>query len=90
MMKGFIKRIWDWLIERLNSIRRDRLYHFIAGLIIAAFFCITLKMGVWCFVPVVFAGFIKEFIDQWRGQDFDWVDFAATLAGGLLIALFAL
>lgn len=89
-LKALPGKVWDALVNWLNSIRRDRLYHFICGLIIAAFACITLHLGVWCFVPVLFAGFVKEFIDQWRGQAFDWVDLAATMVGGLLIALFAI
>ena len=40
--------------------------------------------------PFLFAGFVKEFIDQWRRQAFDCVDLAATMVGGLLIALFAI
>ena len=89
-LKALPGKVWDALVNWLNSIRRDRLYHFICGLIIAAFACITLHMGVWCLVPVLFVGFVKEFIDQWRRQAFDWVDLAATMVGGLLIALFAI
>ena len=81
-LKALPGKVWDALVNWLNSIRRDRLYHFICGIIIAAFACITLHMGVWCFVPVLFAGFIKEFIDQWGRQAFDWVDLAATIVGG--------
>ena len=89
-LKALPGKVWDALVNWLNSIRRDRLYHFICGLIIAAFTCITLHLGVWCIVPVLIAGFVKEFIDKWRGQSFDWVDLAATMVGGLLIALFAI
>lgn len=83
-----MKKIWDWLVGLLNKIRRDRIYHFIAGLIVAAFFCIVLKMK-FCVWPVLFVAFIKEFIDQWQDGNFDWIDFAATVCGGLLIQLFA-
>ena len=78
-MKEFIYKIWNWLVGLLNKIRRDRLYHFICGLLIGAFCCLVLKMGFWCFVPVLFIGFIKEFIDL-----------LATFLGGLIIALMAL
>ena len=49
-MKQFIYKIWNWLVGILNKIRRDRLYHFIAGMIAAAFCLIILKMYV-CIWP---------------------------------------
>lgn len=85
-----MKKLWNWMVSLLNKIRRDRLYHFICGLIFAAFFCIVLKMGFWCFWPVIFIGFIKEFIDKWQDGNFDWIDLLATVIGGLVIALLAL
>ena len=36
-LKALPGKVWDALVNWLNSIRRDRLYHFICGLIIAAF-----------------------------------------------------
>lgn len=88
-MKGFIRRIWDWFVNLLAGIRRDRLYHFIAGLIIAALFYIVLKMPV-CIVPVIFAAFIKEFFDTWTDGNFDWIDLLATVLGGFVIQLFVI
>lgn len=86
-----MKKIYEWIVSLLNKIRRDRLYHFICGLIFAAFFCIVLKMGFWCFWPVIIIGFIKEFIDNFKeGGEFDWIDLLATVIGGLVIAIFAL
>ena len=43
-----------------------------------------------CIVPVIFAGFIKEFFDKWTTQEWDWWDFVATCAGGLIIQLFVI
>lgn len=64
----------------------DKLYHIIAGLIVGAIFITVLPMPA-PIVPVIFAGFIKEFIDQWRGGRFDWLDFTATLLGGAVIQI---
>ena len=89
-LKALPGKVWDALVNWLNSIRRDRLYHFICGLIIAAFACITLHLGVWGVVPVLFAGVGKEFSYKWRRQAFDWVDLAPTVVGRLLVALFAM
>lgn len=83
---AFLKNAWAWFIKLIESIRRDRLYHFIAGFLIASLFGITLDMGVWAFVPALFAGFIKEFIDLLRGK-FDWKDLLATILGGLWVTL---
>ena len=88
-MKDFIRRIWNWFVNLFANIRRDRLYHFICGLIIAAFFAIVLNMKV-CIVPVVFAAFIKEFFDVWTDGNFDWIDLLATVIGGVIIQLFVI
>ncbi len=82
----FFTEAWAWFIGALDSCRRDLLYHFIAGLLIAALFGISLGMGVWAFVPALFAGFIKEFIDQWGGGVFDWRDLLATVLGGAMLS----
>ncbi len=88
-MKNFIYKVWNWLVGLLNKVRRDRLYHFICGLIIAAFFCVTLHMK-FCVWPVFFAAFIKEFIDLWQDGNFDWIDLLATVIGGAVIQLFVI
>lgn len=67
----------------------DKLYHIIAGLIIGAVFITVLPMPA-PIVPVLFAAFIKEFIDQWRGGKFDWLDVVATLIGGAIIQILIL
>lgn len=85
-IRRFFNSAWAWLIGVLDSVRRDLLYHFIAGLLIAAVFGISLRMGVWAFVPTIFAGFIKEFIDQWGGGSFDWKDLLATVLGGAILS----
>jgi len=89
-IKALPGKLWNWLVSLIEGVGRDKLYHFIAGMAIAAFFCITLGMQAWCIVPAIFAGFIKEFIDQWRGGTFNWKDLLATVLGGLLISLFAI
>lgn len=81
--------MWSKLMALLAGIPVDKYLHFIAGLIISAFFCITLGMKV-CIVPTIFAGFIKEFVDEWRYGGFDWYDLLATCLGGLIIQLFAI
>lgn len=88
-MKGFIRKIWDAFVGFISKVTYDKLLHFIAGLLVAAFFNITLGMAV-CIVPVVFAGFIKEFFDLWTTDKWDWLDFAATCSGGLVIQLFVI
>ena len=84
-----IRKIWDWIVALICKVPYDKLLHFIAGLIIAAFFGITLKMKA-AIVPVIFAGFIKEFFDKWTTEKWEWWDFAATCIGGLLIQVFIL
>jgi len=86
-MKNFIRKIWNWIVALISKVPYDKLLHFIAGLLIAALFGITLHMKV-AIVPVIFAGFFKEFFDIFTTNEWDWWDFAATCAGGLFIQLF--
>lgn len=78
-----MRKIWDKIVAWFLAIPTDKRLHFVAGFIISAFFAISLGMAV-CIVPAVFAGFIKEFFDQWTGDQWDWKDFLATCLGGLL------
>ena len=84
-----MRKIWDKLVALIYKVPFDKWLHFMAGLIIAAFFCITLGMKV-CIVPVLFAGFAKEFFDGWTTNQSDWKDFLATLIGGMVIQLFVI
>lgn len=79
-MKNLFKKTWAWL----TAIPQDKLWHVIAGLVIGAFFAIVLPMEA-PVVPVIFAGAIKEFVDDWKHGNADWRDFVATVAGGIII-----
>ena len=81
-----MKKIWNKIVRFFNALSADKYLHFIVGLIVAAFFNIALGMEV-CIAPVIVAGFIKEFIDEWRYGGADIADFAATVAGGAVIQL---
>ena len=82
-----MKKIWNKIMRFFNALSADKYLHIIAGMVIAAFFNIALGMEV-CIAPVIVAGFIKEFIDEWRYGGADIADFAATVAGGAVIQLF--
>lgn len=84
-----MRKIWDWIVTLIYKVPFDKWLHAFAGIIIAAFFAITLHMEV-PIVPVIFAGFAKEFFDKWTTSKWDWWDFAATVAGGALIQIFAI
>ncbi len=81
-----MKRLFNKFLAWLTAIPQDKLWHVIAGLVIGAFFAIVLPVEA-PIVPVIFAGAIKEFIDDWRSGGAGWKDFAATLAGGGLIQI---
>ena len=64
--------------------------HLLAGVLVAAFFALVMPCTAgWCIVFTVFAGVVKEIIDQYRYNGWDWVDLAYTVAGGLIIQIFA-
>lgn len=81
-----MKKILNKIVAFFNALTADKYLHLIAGLVIAAFFNIALGMEV-CIAPVIVAGFIKEFIDEWRYDGADIADFTATIAGGAVIQL---
>ena len=90
-MKDFIRKIWDAIVSLINKVPKDKLLHFIAGVLIAAFFAIILPTWAeWCIVPVIFLAFIKEFFDLWTTNKWEWWDFGATVIGGLVIFIFTL
>lgn len=82
-----MRKIWNWLVSLIYKIPTDKWLHFFAGVIIASFCAISLHIE-WAIVPAIFAGFIKEFFDEWTTDKWDWWDFAATSFGGLLISIF--
>ena len=87
-----MRKIWDKIVQWLLHLPADKRLHFVAGFVIAAFFGLALGMD-WVIVPAVFAAFIKEFFDQWTsptGEGWDWLDFLATILGGVLAQLFVL
>ena len=84
-----MRKIWDKIVEWIQSIHADKKMHFVAGFIIAAFFALALGMKI-AIVPAIFAGLIKEFFDKWTTEKWEWWDFAATCLGGLLIQVFIL
>lgn len=84
-----MRKIWDKFVSFISRVPYDKWLHFMAGLIVAAFFAITLKMTA-CIVPAIFAAFIKEFFDDWTTGEHDLWDLVATVSGGLLIQLFVI
>ena len=66
-----MRKIWDKLVEWIQSIPSDKKMHFVAGTIIAAFFALALGMKV-AVISAITAGLIKEFFDKVarpRGDD---------------------
>ena len=78
-------KIWNKLTERLAKIPVDKLYHFIAGLIIMAVFGILL--GPWAIFVVIAAAIAKEVIDYKAYGLFDIKDALATIIGGAVLMI---
>lgn len=85
-----MRKIWNKIVDWLLKVPFDKWLHFIVGVLIAAFFGITLHMGAWAIVPAFFAGFIKEFFDKWTTDVWEWLDLLATTIGGVVITVFFL
>lgn len=85
-----MRKYWDKFVDVLVRVPDDKMLHFIFGALIAAFFALSLRMGV-CIVPVIFFAFAKEFWDSWNDSSlFSFGDLVATLFGGVVIQLFVI
>lgn len=83
-----MKKIYEKVMGWFRGIEIDKYWHFIAGLIIAAFFAMVIELEV-CILPVLAVGFIKEMYDSIsKVQAVNWWDLAATLLGGLIVQVF--
>lgn len=89
-MKKFIRKIWDAFVTLVNKVPKDKLLHFVMGLLIAAFCALTLKWGLWSIIPAIVFGILKELFDWWTTKTVEWWDFGATAIGGAVIFLFIL
>lgn len=77
--------------ELIASIPKDKLLHFVAGLLCSAVVAFVVPTGRWwCVAGAVLAGIGKEVVDQLRYRGFDWRDMAATIAGGVVIQILAI
>lgn len=82
--------MFEKLKNCLAGIPHDKLLHFIAGMIVAAFFSIVIiDTAVFCVVMAALVGAIKEAVDEWRKPGaWSYSDLLATVLGGLPIQLF--
>jgi len=68
----------------------DKLYHFIAGVIIYIFSSIILNNWL-PIIPVILIGGAKEAYDYYSGKGTpDWWDFIWTIIGGAFVLLLSL
>lgn len=85
-MASLIGRGWAALTGWLGGTGKDKLLHFIAGLVVAALFGIVLHWGRLSVLPAVAAGLLKEAADQLRYKGWDWADLLATALGGAYVS----
>lgn len=76
---------------------KDKKYHVLAGLLVSAFVglpcyleSLNLFAGLWAaIVSGIIAGGVKEYCDlRTEGNKWDWLDFAATCLGAVIVAVF--
>ena len=75
--------MYNKLISWLNQ-NVDKIYHFLAGMMICLISYIFLPMWIAVLIVVV-AGLLKEVRDKRSYGMFDWFDLAATILGGLFV-----
>ena len=81
--------MFEKLKNCLAGIPHDKLLHFIAGMIVAAFFSIVIiDTAVFCVVMSAIVGAIKEAVDEWKKPGaWSYADLMATTLGGLVIQI---
>lgn len=87
-IKEIISKFENWLV----SVPHDKLFHFIAGLLITSFFAIVIPFTAsWCISFAIVAGLVKEAIDEYN-TPMSWSneDLFATVLGGFVIQAFVL
>lgn len=76
---------------------KDKKNHVLAGLLVAALVglpcyleCLNLFAGLWSVLTSgIIAGGVKEYCDlRTEGNKWDWLDFAATCMGAVIVALY--
>ena len=76
---------------------KDKKYHVLVGLLVAAFVglpcyleSLNLFAGLWASLTSgIIAGGVKEYCDmRTEGNKWDWLDFAATCLGAVIVAVF--
>lgn len=85
-----MRKFWNKLVALLYKVPFDKYLHFIAGLIIAAFFALAFGWKWGALLAAIVAGIGKEVFDYFTTKQTDWKDAAATVIGGLVIFIFAL
>jgi ABC-type transporter Mla maintaining outer membrane lipid asymmetry permease subunit MlaE len=78
-------------------IMKDKKYHVLAGLLVAAFVglpayleSLNLFVGLWsALTSGIIAGGVKEYCDmRTEGNKWDWWDFGCTCIGAVIVAVF--
>lgn len=83
-----MKKFLNWLLGLLDKISKARLYCVFAGVIVALFFMLVLKMYL-CFWPAIFIGAGLEFARSWSNEsDFDYLNVIALVIGSLIVQAF--
>lgn len=83
-----MKKIYEKVMGWFRGIGIDKHWHFIVGMIIAAFFAMVIGLEV-CILPVIAVAFLKEMYDTVvKLVPIDWWDLTATILGGLIIQIF--
>ena len=88
-MKELIRKIWDAFVSLISKVPYDKLLHFLVGLLVSAFFVISLKWAGWeALLVAVAVAALKELFDWLTTEKVEWWDAVSTVAGGLIIFVF--
>lgn len=79
-LQAWVNRARDYTVAHI-----DKLVHFIAGALLAAY--LTPEGPAVAFSAVVVAAVLKEVMDHFDGGDVEALDIVATVAGGVLSLL---
>lgn len=82
-----MRKLWNKIVAILEGIQQDKLLHFVAGMLIVAFFACVKAVAPFAFIFGMLAGVLKEWWDGKNGGSVERKDIIATWLGAVVMQM---
>lgn len=82
-----MRKIWNRIVAVLGGIKKDKLLHFIAGMLIVALLACIKTVAPFTLVFGLVAGVLKEWWDSKNGGSVEHKDVIATWLGAVVMQM---